>query len=51
VPGGVWIGLLLVYFSALLSPFVALVTHLQVSTLAMAWLLAYLARAPSRHSI
>jgi hypothetical protein len=51
VPAGVWIGLLLVYLSALLSPFVAVVTHLQVSTLAMAWLLAYLARAPSHHHI
>jgi hypothetical protein len=51
MPAGVWIGLLLVYLSPLVSPFVALVTHLQVSTLAMAWLLAYLARDPSHHSI
>jgi alpha-1,2-mannosyltransferase len=51
LPASTWIGLLLVYFSSLVSPFAASIAHIQVSTLAMTWLLAYLARIPSRHPI
>ena len=38
-PTSTWIGLLTLYGASILSPLAALTTHVQVSTLAMAWLL------------